>query len=237
MRNTAFAFVLLAASSVAQTVTLTSVVVSGNQATVTYSKDFATCAHLKLLNGTLVHAQNWFCTQGVNVAITVPLTGFNSLFQLGTQVILCHGNNGSICSAPVMIIVDPALVATPPTISLAAGGVQTLAADASVLAAGASYLVAGTLSGTSPGLFLDPFVVALNFDAWTQFTLDNPNTPPLGGFQGILSATGTTTATISIPPGVPAVFAGIVVNNVVGIVTAGGTIVGISAPTSLTLVP
>src|SRR5437870_504118 len=95
-----FALVLavVASSLAAQTVSLQSVVVNGGQVTVTYSKDFATCAHLELLNGQLVQTQNFFCTQGTNVVVNVPLSGFNSLFALGIQVMLCHGNNGSICS-------------------------------------------------------------------------------------------------------------------------------------------
>jgi hypothetical protein len=166
----------------------------------------------------------------------VQLGGFNSFFQLGVPVMLCHGNNSGICSALVPITVDPLLTAAPPTISLMAGGVQQLSVDASALGAGASYVIAGTLSGTSPGLFVGSFFVALNVDAWTFFTLDNPSTPPLSAFQGTLSATGTATASIAIPPGISAAFAGIVVNNVVAIVNGSG-IVGVSAPVALTLVP
>ena len=237
MRNAVLVLLLVSATLAAQTVTLHSVVVSGNQATVTYSKDFATCAHLKLLSGQLVHTQNHFCTQGTNVAISVLLTAFNASFQLGTQVILCHGNNSNICSAPVIITVDPSFVATPPTISLAAGGTQQLAIGASTLAAGSLYLIAGTMSGTSPGLSVGIFFVPLNPDFWFTFTLANPNTPPLAGFQGFLDAAGAATATITIPVGSPPGFAGIVLHHAVGIVTPGGVIVGVSAAASLTLQP
>ena len=150
MRPSILALVVLAAPIAAQTVSLQSVVVSGNQATVTYSKDFTTCAHLMLLNNTLVHANNWFCASGTNVAITVPLSGFNSFFQLGTTVKLCHGNNYGVCSAPVTITVDPSLVGTPATISLATGGIYSFAVNASALGAGATYLIAGSFSGTFP---------------------------------------------------------------------------------------
>ena len=237
MRHILFALLVLAGSAAGQTVTLDSVVVSNGQVAVTYSKDFATCAHLKLLNGTLVHSQNWFCTQGTNVVVNVALSGFNASFGLGIDVILCHGNNGSICSAPVTVTVVPSLVATPPALSLATGGVQQITVDASPLAAGSFYLIAGTLSGTVPGVVVGPFVVPLNLDSWFVFTFQNPNTFPLGGFQGFLDAAGTATATFTLPAGLPPSLAGLVVHHAVGIVTPAGVIAGVSGPASLTLVP
>lgn len=237
MRHLALALAVVVSSLEAQVVTLQSVVVNGGQATVTYSKDFATCAHLKLLNGTLVHSQNVFCTQGTNVVVNVPLSGFNSFFALGIQVMLCHGNNGSICSSPVTVTVDPAFVASPPTISLAAGGTQTLSIAGSPLAAGFTYLIAGSLSGTSPGVSVFQFFVPLNPDDWFAFTVANPNTPPLSGFQGLLDAAGTGAATLTLPPGLPPALAGITVNHAVGLVSPAGVIVGVSAAVSLTAVP
>jgi hypothetical protein len=237
MRHAIFVLCVLCTTVAAQTVTLQSVVVSGNQATVTYSKDFATCAHLKDPSGTLVHSANWFCTSGTNVAITVALSGFNSLFQLGVPVHLCHGNNGGICSAAVPITVDPAFVATPTTISLATGGVHLFSVSASVLGAGSTYLIAGSASGTTPGFFVGPFFVALNPDSWFDFTVNNPNTPPLSNTLGVLDATGSATASLTVPAGLPPALAGTVVKHVVGIVTPGGIIVGISQPSSLILTP
>jgi hypothetical protein len=237
MRHAILVSFIVAATAAAQTVTLQSVVVSGNQATVTYSKDFTTCAHLKVASGALVHAQNWFCTSGTNVAISVALSGFNSLFQLGVPVQLCHGNNGGICSAFVPITVDPTFTASPPSISLATGGVHAFAISASALAAGATYLVAGSSSGTAPGFFAGPFFVALNPDAWFDFTLQFPNVPPLANTLGVLDAAGSATATLTVPTGLPPSLAGVVVNHVVGVVTPGGIVVGISQPTSLTLTP
>jgi hypothetical protein len=237
MRDLILVLVVLTASLAAQTVALQSVVVSGNQATVTYSKDFATCAHLMLPNNTLVHTNNVFCTSGTNVAATLPLSEFNSFFQLGVQVKLCHGNNYGVCSALVTITVDPSLTAAPTTISLAAGGVHALSIGASPLGAGATYLVAGSTSGTVPGFFAGPFHVALNPDGWFDYTIQNPNVFPLSNTLGVLGAGGTANAAIIVPPNAPPVFAGVMIDSVVGIVTAGGVVVGISAPVTLTLVP
>jgi hypothetical protein len=192
---------------------------------------------LKLLDGTLVHSNNWFCTSGINVAVSVQLSGFNAGFQLGVQVILCHGNNGSICSAPVTIVVNPTLTGTPPTLSLATGGVQQLAVGASTLGAGSLYLIAGSLSGTSPGLTVGQFLVPLNPDDWFVITLQNPNTFPMSGFQGVLDGAGAAVATLTLPPGLPPVIAGAVINHAAGIVTPGGILVGVSGAASLTLVP
>jgi hypothetical protein len=237
MRHSLFVFAAVAACAAAQTVTLQSVVVNGGQVTVTYSKDFATCAHLKTLGGQLVHAQNWFCTSGTNVAITVALNGFNSLLQLGIQVILCHGNNGSICSAPTLVTVNPAFVAAPPTLSLATGGVHQLTVISGPLAAGATYLIGGSASGTTPGFQAGLFFVPLNLDDYFTLTASSPNTPPFSGFQGILDVGGDGIAFIGLPGGLPPSLAGLTLNHAVGIITAGGIVVGVSAATALTLVP
>lgn len=237
MRHAAALILVLCSSIAAQTVTLHGVVVNGSQVTVTYSKDFTTCAHLKLLNGTLVHAANFFCAMGTNVAVTVPLSSFNAFFALGVPVILCHGNNGSICSAPGVIAVDPVLLATPPSLSIANGGVQQLTVNAGPITAGFSYLIAGSISGTAPGFSVGSFFVPLNPDDWFTITVQGPNTFPLSGFQGTLDAAGTATATLTLPLGIPPGLNGLVINHAVGVVTPGGVLVGISAAASLTLDP
>jgi hypothetical protein len=235
MRTLALVLALSAALA-AQTVTLHSVVVNGAGCTVTYSKDFATCAHLKTTNGTLVHAANWFCTQGNNVAITVALSGFNSLLQLGTQVRLCHGNNGGICSAFLPVTVDPIFQASQPTVSLSTGGIQLLLVNGSTLAAGATYLIGGSVTGTS-GFTVGMFFVPLVPDAWFDFTATNPNTPPLSGFQGTLDANGAGFASITVPPGLPPSLAGLTAWHAVGIISPGVAILGVSGAVSLTLTP
>jgi hypothetical protein len=236
MRSLALAL-LLVSSLPAQTVTLQSVIVSGTSVTVTYSKDFVTCAHLQLLNGQLVHSANWFCASGTNVAVTVPISGFNSLLQLGVQVKLCHGNNSGICSAPVTVIVNPVFTPSQPTISLAAGGIQLLAIDGSTLGAGATYLIGGSITGTSPPIPVGMFLVPLVMDAWFDFTIMNPNAPPISGFQGTLDAFGAANASITLPAGLPPSLAGLTAYHVVGLVMPGGVIVGVSAAVTLTLVP
>ncbi|GEM_PF-2561846 len=83
-------------------VTLSSVSISGNGATVTYNKNFSTCAHLLNSNNVILHTQNLFCTSGNN-STTVSVSELNSSFQSGIQVKLCHGNNYNVCSQLVTV--------------------------------------------------------------------------------------------------------------------------------------
>ncbi len=82
-------------------VTLTSVTANGCNTTVSYAKTFDACAHLLTANGQITHAQNVFC--GRNGPVTIPTSTFNNLFQIGTQVKLCHPGNYTDCSATVTV--------------------------------------------------------------------------------------------------------------------------------------
>lgn len=82
-------------------VKLTSVVIDGTNVIVNYSKNFITCAHLKNSSNAILHTQNHFCSN--TGPITVPLSSFNSSFQNGISVKLCHGNNGNLCSPLVVV--------------------------------------------------------------------------------------------------------------------------------------
>jgi hypothetical protein len=106
----ALAAALLPASRTAAQdfVTLHSVTIgAANDVTVVYSKNFATCAHLRFsdatcqVNGPLTHVQNHFCTSGNNVSVTVPLAAFNAGFGPHVPVFMVHGNNGGVRSACV----------------------------------------------------------------------------------------------------------------------------------------
>lgn len=102
---------LVAAPAVAQdVVTLHSVtVLANNDVTVVYSKNFATCAHMRFSNatctltGALTHVNNLFCTQGNQVTVTVPLTAFVAGFGPGVPVYMVHGNNAGVSSPCVTV--------------------------------------------------------------------------------------------------------------------------------------
>jgi hypothetical protein len=94
-------------------VTLHSVTIDANDdVTVVYSKNFATCAHMRFSNagctqfGALTHVQNHFCTSGSMVAVTVPLAVLNSGLQPGIDVFMVHGNNSGVSSACVTVGCD-----------------------------------------------------------------------------------------------------------------------------------
>jgi hypothetical protein len=105
----ALAAALLAVPAAAQDfVTLHSVTLdAANDVTVVYSKNFATCAHLRFsdatcsLNGALAHVQNHFCASGTNVSVTVPRSAFHAGLGPHVPVFLVHGNNGGVRSACV----------------------------------------------------------------------------------------------------------------------------------------
>lgn len=91
-------------------VTLHSVTIDANaDVTVVYSKNFATCAHLRFGNATctlygpLTHTQNLFCAQGSMVSVTRPLTAFVAGFGPGIDVFMVHGNNAGVRSACVTV--------------------------------------------------------------------------------------------------------------------------------------
>jgi hypothetical protein len=97
-------FVLVTPLAAQDSVSLASVRVDlAGMVHVTYSKNFATCAHLMTQSRQLVHAQNHFCASGNDVVVSLPLSAFNSHFAIGATLILCHGNNYNICSSPVRV--------------------------------------------------------------------------------------------------------------------------------------
>jgi hypothetical protein len=113
MRLTAlasFVFTVAAAIPAQDVVALHSVTFdASDNVTVVYSKNFATCAHMRFsnatctLNGALTHVNNWFCTQGSFVSITLPSTAFVAGFGPGINVYMVHGNNSGVFSACVTV--------------------------------------------------------------------------------------------------------------------------------------
>lgn len=82
---------------------------AANNVTVVYSKNFATCAHMRFnnttctQNGPLTHVNNLFCSQGSFVTVTVPSTAFVAGFGPGVPVYMVHGNNSGVFSACVNV--------------------------------------------------------------------------------------------------------------------------------------
>ncbi len=203
----AVALTLAGLASAQDVVTLQSVTIDADDdVTVIYSKNFATCAHLRLGNATctqfgpLVHVQNHFCAQGTLVAVTVPKSVLTAAFEPGIEVFLVHGNNPNVRSGCVTVVCDgvygigcagttgtPALAvddACPP----APGAFDLTVSNG---AAGSLGVVGfGTAQGTVPlfgctlllgGSLLATAVVPL--DALGQGALSVPLPPGSGGFE------------------------------------------------------
>jgi choice-of-anchor B domain-containing protein len=94
-----------------------------------------------------------------------------------------------------------ALSANLDAIALVAGGSQSLALHAGAAHANEPYLVLGGVSGTSPGIPVGSFVLPINLDAYTLYTLGAPNQPPLAGSFGTLNASGQAAASFTLPAG------------------------------------
>ncbi|MBL8755806.1 MAG: hypothetical protein JNK15_21090 [Planctomycetes bacterium] len=97
------------------------------------------------------------------------------------------------------------MVATPATVPAAGGAAQTFHLDAGPSHAFQWHWIVASASGTRPG-FLSPIgtqTIPLNFDAWTQLSIDLADTVVWGNTLWFTDAQGKSTATFTLPPGVP----------------------------------
>jgi hypothetical protein len=122
----------------------------------------------------------------------------------------CLGHTFAAASYPVVpLSTDVAGVST------STGGVHQLHLAAGPGSAGDLYWFLGSLTGDSPGFDSDGFHFPLNIDAWTVFTVQNPNVLPLVQSLGFLDASGQPPVTpgLAIPPGVFTQFTGAVFHH------------------------
>ncbi len=99
-------------------------------------------------------------------------------------------------------------------ISALAGGTAQLTLIAGATYAGLPYLLLGSLSGTSPGVPIDPLsTLPLNVDSYLLHTLQNANAPPLAGSFGLLDASGRGSATFTLPQSTNPVLVGLIVDH------------------------
>ena len=123
------------------------------------------------------------------------------------------------------------------SVSIAAGGTVDFALAAGAEHAGEIYIVLGSVSGTTPGIPVDGFVLPLNPDPYLLSTLGH------GGFVqsgiGTLDGVGAAAAAFVLPPGaVSAGFAGLVVHHAYAAVSlASGTVTLTSNAMPTTLAP
>jgi hypothetical protein len=120
MKHTTLSLFLTAAAFVSGTPVVAQDVVDlhrvsidlNNVVTIVYSKNFATCAHMRFSDatcsqfGALTHVQNHWCASGTQVVSTVPLAMFNSGFGPNIPVFMVHGNNSNVRSACLDVVGD-----------------------------------------------------------------------------------------------------------------------------------
>ena len=83
--------------------------------------------------------------------------------------------------------------------------------------------MAGSTTGFAPGIPIDVVTIPLVFDAYTNFTLVNPNTPLLSNSAGTLGAAGEATAKFKLNAGqLGASFVGTSVYHAFGLINPGG---------------
>jgi hypothetical protein len=71
------------------------------------------------------------------------------------------------------------------------------------------YRILGSLSGTSPGIVLGRTAVPLNIDTYLRSTVLAEPSVPITDQIGVLDASGTATAALSVPSGLPPSLAGL----------------------------
>lgn len=97
-------------------------------------------------------------------------------------------------------------------VSAATGGSVNFSLDAGLDRALRTYLVLGSVTGTSPGIPLpDGTSLPLTFDAFTELTINEANSPLLMNSLGVLDADGRATAQFNLGP-LAASFVGLEIN-------------------------
>ena len=93
------------------------------------------------------------------------------------------------------------LDASPSSLSVTAGGTQTLSLDAGPDHGGEVYLLLGSLTGYGPGFQYQGWCVPLVWDAYFDYTINNPNLAPLAASFAVLDGAGQAQAQFTIPAG------------------------------------
>jgi hypothetical protein len=86
-------------------------------------------------------------------------------------------------------------------ISASAGGTITLSLSAGPEETSRVYVVLGSISGTDPGFELPGGpILPINWDRFTEFVIDNLDSPLFVDFMGSLGVDGRATAQLVVPP-------------------------------------
>jgi len=124
-------------------------------------------------------------------------------------------------------------------LSVSAGGTIQWDLMAGSSQAGQQYFVLGSISGSAPGFTKNGLVVPLNWDVYSDFTLELANTPVLTDTFGTLDGNGRAVASLNLPAGLlPATAIGAVLHHAALAVNPGSsTVTWASNAVDLTLDP
>jgi hypothetical protein len=126
--------------------------------------------------------------------------------------------------------VAPLLKVTPTLLSQSSGGSLQFALNAPDQA-GALYLLFGSVSGVQPGIPLGGgLLLPLNWDAYSNFTAANPNSPPLANSVGTLGTLGQGSASFSVGPGqIPAPLVGALMHHAYVTLDFAGPVISLAS--------
>ncbi len=126
-------------------------------------------------------------------------------------------------------------VGTPDVVSVNEGGWQHFELNAGPENANRWYLILGSLSGTQPGIILGDFLIPLQYDFYTDFTLTMPNAGLIRDQLARLDEAGQATADFYLPPRVALDFIGMTMNHVYVVANESAGIAAVSEPVPLHL--
>jgi hypothetical protein len=95
------------------------------------------------------------------------------------------------------------LTAEPHQLSLTTAGTQSMSIDVGAAYANHSYWVFGSYSGTRLGIPLGNLRLPLDYDAYTELTIQAPNSSVIPNSRGQLDASGRAAVSFQVPSGLP----------------------------------
>lgn len=121
-------------------------------------------------------------------------------------------------------------------VSVSTGGIVAMTVDAGPSLGGLNFIVAGSVSGSTPGIGFQGFVVPLNPDFYFTQTVSAPNQAPFTNSLGVLDANGAAQAIFTLPANaLPASAAGIVLTHAAAVFDATDAFQLVTPPAPLTL--
>lgn len=172
---------------------------------------------------------SWDPTHGIQVQLlgsstlgdtmgggTVSVVATPLQFPNGNGALLGFANNGDFLTRTT--IANPtgnfiarghigSMQSSPSAIDSVTGGTVNFSIDVTPAHGLALYVILGTTSGTNPGFPspLGPQQIPLNFDSWTQLSLDLANSPVYANSMWFVDAQGLgmAPASFNIPGGIP----------------------------------